>query len=103
MLYKISDNIISALGFSSKENYDAVKSGKTGLKLYENAFDLGENFYPGDETPGCVSIILKKMKKTIDKRRGLWYDIWAPWGGKREKQAKRTLKIKQRFSSIRNS
>jgi 3-oxoacyl-[acyl-carrier-protein] synthase-1 len=42
MIYKISDNIISSLGFSSQENYQAVKDGKIGLKHYENAFDVPE-------------------------------------------------------------
>lgn len=44
MIYKISDNIISPLGFSSSANYQAVKNEKTELKPYERKFDLPECF-----------------------------------------------------------
>lgn len=44
MIVRIGDNIISALGFSSRENFQAVRAGKTGLKRYENRFDLPEPF-----------------------------------------------------------
>jgi 3-oxoacyl-[acyl-carrier-protein] synthase-1 len=44
MIYKVSDNIISALGFSSQENYQAVKAGKSQLQLYENVFGISEPF-----------------------------------------------------------
>lgn len=42
MIYQVNDNIISSLGFSSEENYSAVKQGISGLKSYENAFDIHE-------------------------------------------------------------
>jgi 3-oxoacyl-[acyl-carrier-protein] synthase-1 len=42
MINILSTNIISSLGFSSQENYQAVKNGKIGLKHYENAFDIPE-------------------------------------------------------------
>ena len=42
MIYQLSDNIISSLGFTSEENYAAVKEGVSGLKYYETAFDLPE-------------------------------------------------------------
>jgi 3-oxoacyl-[acyl-carrier-protein] synthase-1 len=44
MIYKVNDNIISSLGFSSSENYQAVKEGKTGLRYYEHGFGLPEPF-----------------------------------------------------------
>lgn len=44
MIYQISHNIISSLGFSSEENYQAVKAGKTNLQLRENMFSLPEPF-----------------------------------------------------------
>lgn len=44
MIYQISHNIISALGFSSKENYSAIKNGKTKLMLRENTFNLPDPF-----------------------------------------------------------
>lgn len=45
MIYKISDNIISSLGFGSKENYSQIKNGNSGLKLYEDKFHLPEPFF----------------------------------------------------------
>lgn len=44
MIYKVSDNIISSLGFSSLDNYNAVKQEKTNLKRYENKFGIPEPF-----------------------------------------------------------
>ena len=44
MIYQISHNIVSSLGFSSEDNYNAVKSGKTNLRLQENTFNLPEPF-----------------------------------------------------------
>ncbi len=45
MIYKISDNIISALGFSSEENYQNMKNGITKGTLHKGAFGLPEDFY----------------------------------------------------------
>jgi 3-oxoacyl-[acyl-carrier-protein] synthase-1 len=44
MIYQISHNIVSSLGFSSEDNYNAVKAGKTNLRLQENTFNLPEPF-----------------------------------------------------------
>lgn len=44
VIYKVNDNIISALGFSSQENYQAVKEARSELQLYENAFGVPEPF-----------------------------------------------------------
>ena len=44
-MYKIGDNIISSLGFTTEENFSAVKSGSTGVKPYKvGEFDLPEAF-----------------------------------------------------------
>jgi 3-oxoacyl-[acyl-carrier-protein] synthase-1 len=40
MIEIIADNIISPLGISSKENYENVKAGVTGLQKYEHKFNL---------------------------------------------------------------
>ena len=40
----IGDNIISALGFSSEENYRNVKNGVSGLKFFPDRYDLPEPF-----------------------------------------------------------
>jgi len=44
MIYQVGHTIISPLGFSSEENYRAVKSGKTNIRLHENEFGLPEAF-----------------------------------------------------------
>ena len=44
MIVQLAHNIISSLGFSSEENYRAVKEGKTNLCLHENYFNLPEPF-----------------------------------------------------------
>ena len=44
-MYKIADNIISSLGFTTEENYNAIKKGITGIKYYEKGtFNLPEPF-----------------------------------------------------------
>ena len=45
MIFCIGNNIISSLGFSTKENYDAVLNGQTGLSLHENTFGIPEPFF----------------------------------------------------------
>jgi len=40
MVYKINDNIISGLGFSTEKNYNAVKNEISGLKKINNLFNL---------------------------------------------------------------
>ena len=42
MINILNTNIISSLGFSAQENYQAIKDGKTGLKYHENKFDVPE-------------------------------------------------------------
>lgn len=41
MIEILSDNIISPLGFTSEENYLNVKQGKSGIRTYDNIFDVG--------------------------------------------------------------
>lgn len=36
MVYFLADNIITSLGFTTKENFDALKLGRTGITLHEN-------------------------------------------------------------------
>ena len=44
-MYKIGDNIISSLGFTTEENFNAVKQGISGVKHYDaGTFDLPETF-----------------------------------------------------------
>ena len=45
MIYRIGDNIISSLGFTTEENFRAVKDGISGLKQYDaGTFALPEAF-----------------------------------------------------------
>ena len=43
--YKIGDNIVSPLGHSSKDVYEAVKRGESMAKLHEHSFGLPEPFF----------------------------------------------------------
>jgi 3-oxoacyl-[acyl-carrier-protein] synthase-1 len=44
-MYNIGDNIISSLGFTTDENYNAVKQGVSGVKYYDTSvFGLSEPF-----------------------------------------------------------
>ena len=44
MTAKLSDNIVSPLGFSTAENVSAVLAGRTGVKTWEGAFGIHEPF-----------------------------------------------------------
>lgn len=44
MLQRISDNIISKFGFTSEENYSAVKNGFSAIEHHANMFDVPEPF-----------------------------------------------------------
>ena len=44
-MYRIGDNIISSLGFTTEENFNAVKAGVSGVKHYDaGTFNLPEAF-----------------------------------------------------------
>ena len=40
----VSDNIISSLGLTTRENFDHVKLGKSGLRYYTDYFNMPESF-----------------------------------------------------------
>lgn len=44
MIFNISDNIISPLGWNTVDNWMAVSSGQVGLQMYEQQFGLPEPF-----------------------------------------------------------
>ena len=44
MIVKIADNIISPLGFTTEENYVAIKAGRSALCRYEGLWNLPEPF-----------------------------------------------------------
>lgn len=45
VVYRITDNIISSLGFTTAENMDAIKHGQSGIVLHENELDIPEPFH----------------------------------------------------------
>jgi 3-oxoacyl-[acyl-carrier-protein] synthase I len=44
-IYKLSDNIISSLGFSTEENFDSILNEKSGIGRYENLFGIPDIFH----------------------------------------------------------
>ena len=40
----VADHIVSPLGFSTSDNYAAVKAGQTGLQRYSGKWGLPEPF-----------------------------------------------------------
>jgi 3-oxoacyl-[acyl-carrier-protein] synthase-1 len=45
MIVRISDNIISSLGFTTEENYTALLSGRSGIRLCESYKGIPEAFF----------------------------------------------------------
>ena len=44
MIYKIADNVLSPLGNTTSENYQAVKSGRSAIQRHEGFWRLKEPF-----------------------------------------------------------
>ena len=44
MIYKIADNVLSPLGETTAENYQAVKAGRSALCRYDHHWGLPESF-----------------------------------------------------------
>lgn len=53
-MYILSDNIISPLGFTTSENYQALRSGHSALRRYESLWGLPE--------PVCASLFTEGQK-----------------------------------------
>lgn len=68
MITKIADNIISPLGSTSEENFNAVLAGETMLKRQEGTFGLPEPF--------CASLFdCQVIHSLLDKELGLVEDL----------------------------
>ena len=68
MITKIADNIISPLGSTSEENFNAVLAGETMLNRQEGIFGLPEPF--------CASLFDRKyIRFLLDKELGLVEDL----------------------------
>lgn len=68
MILRVSDNIISPLGFNSKENYAKVKNGVSSLRLYENKFKPLEPFFGSLLNEEEVSDRFFSLPKTSEKK-----------------------------------
>jgi 3-oxoacyl-[acyl-carrier-protein] synthase I len=44
-IYKLSDNLISSLGFTTEENFTAFLDNKSGISRYENLYGMPEVFH----------------------------------------------------------
>jgi len=60
VVYKISDNIITSLGFTSKENFSAMQTGKSGIGLNPEPLHL-------PETALTSSVDFKTLNHTFEK------------------------------------
>lgn len=63
MAFVLSDNIISSLGFSTKENFDNILRGCSGIKQYNNS--------PYLDIPFCASLINEDKFSTYSENLGL--------------------------------
>ena len=63
MIYCWADNILSPLGFTTAENYRAVKSGRSSLQRYDHR-------WPG-APPFTASLFTEEQQKSIEKTKEL--------------------------------
>lgn len=56
-MYILSDNIISPLGFTTNENYQALRSGHSALRCYESLWGLPD--------PVCASLFTESQKARL--------------------------------------
>ena len=54
MVYVLADNIISPLGDTSEDNYQAVKAGKSAIRAYA---PMTDGIPDGSWHPGCQLIL----------------------------------------------
>lgn len=72
MVYCVGHNIISPLGRGSKENYESVKAGRSGLKRYVNRFADVEPFCASlfDTPQSFVSLCIESIEMALEECRG---------------------------------
>jgi len=78
MIYCISDNVISPLGETTEENYQAVKTGHSALKVFQGEWNLPEPFtaslFSQEQTSSLAikgmsrfdSLVIKSVSKAIN-------------------------------------
>lgn len=68
MIYSIGDNIVSPLGWTSKENWQAVRRGCSGLAYHDELFQLPEPFFgahlPEESLEQRFSQLIENQKHT---------------------------------------
>ena len=57
MIYKIADNVLTPLGETTAQNYEAVKAGRGLLRRYEGQWDIPEPF--------CASLFSEEQNQTL--------------------------------------
>ena len=57
MIYKIADNVLTPLGETTAQNYEAVKAGRSLLRRYEGAWGIPEPF--------CASLFSEEQNQTL--------------------------------------
>jgi 3-oxoacyl-[acyl-carrier-protein] synthase-1 len=60
MTLLLSDNIVSALGFTAEENYRNVKRGACGLKFFADRYGIPEPFMASEIDPGRLEEAFEK-------------------------------------------
>ena len=72
MVYCVGHNIISPLGRGSKENYESVKAGRSGLKRYVNRFADVEPFCASlfDTPQSFVSLCIESIEMALEECHG---------------------------------
>ena len=67
MIVKFADNIVSPLGLTSEENYQAVKAGRSELRLYEGKWNIPEPF--------VASLLQREKLEAETEKLGLGNDF----------------------------
>lgn len=57
MIYKIADNVLTPLGETTAQNYEAVKAGRGLLRRYEGQWDIPEPF--------CASLFSEEQNRAL--------------------------------------
>jgi len=64
VVYKIADNIISSLGFTTAENMAAINMGQSGIVLHENKFGIPEPFQASAVDFGKLNAAFSSIAKS---------------------------------------
>ena len=62
MVYKIADNILSPLGATTAENYQAVKAGRSALARYDQRWSLPDKVLTAS-LKGAQDAIIEELRQ----------------------------------------